>query len=214
MAHRLKAEKREERGKEAAKKLRKNGYIPGIVYGAGEENTPIKLKSHDFNKFLASLKGESVVIDLIIDGKKKNAIIKEIARDPVTGNVLHVDFQILHRGEKVTLTVPVVLVGTAQGVKMGGILEQLLREIEIRAIPSKIPAHIEVDVSSLKVGESIHVRDLKLKDIEILEDPDEPIVTILMPKKGIEEEVVVEEEAAEEAEAEKPEEKEEEKEES
>jgi large subunit ribosomal protein L25 len=196
MEVRIKAQIREEIGKSAVKKLRREGFLPAVAYGAGEKTLSLKINKHDFLKFLRSIKGESVLIKLAINRRVKTAILKDIERDPVTGEVLHVDFQLLHKGERVSVTVPVVLVGTPEGVKMGGVMEQILREIEIRAIPSKIPAHIEVDVSGLKIGDSIHVRDLKLEDVEILEDEESTIVTVIAPKRvTVEEEEVVAEEA-------------------
>jgi len=195
MEYQIKAQIRNEVGKSSVRKLRREGFLPAVAYGAGEETILLKINKKDFVKFLHTVKGESVLIKLRINRKIKTAILKEIERDPVTGDVLHADFQVLHKGEKVAVTVPVLLKGTPEGVKMGGIMEQILREIEIRAIPSKIPAHVEIDVSNLKIGDSIHVRDIKLEDMEILEEEEATIVTVIAPKRVevVEEEVPVEE---------------------
>ena len=190
----LDVEKREEVGKQAAKRLRREGFVPGVVYGHGEETTPIKVPTMQISEFLKQSHGEAVSLRLKLGKKKYNAIIKAIERDPVTGDILHLDFQILHKGEKITVEVPIEVVGTPIGVKQGGILEHLVRSIEVRAIPSKLPSHIEIDVSELHIGDSIFVKDLKLEDVEILEDPEEAIVTVLAPRKAVE---VVEEEEAE-----------------
>jgi len=216
MEYRIKAKIRNELGKSGVKKLRKEGFLPAVVYGAGEETLPLKIDKREFLKFLQSTRGESVLIKLSINRKVKTAILKDIEREPVTGEVLHVDFQVLHKGEKVSVTVPITLVGTPEGVKMGGIMEHILREIEIRALPTKIPSHIEIDVSTLKIGDSLHVRDLKLEDVEILEDEEATIVTVIAPKRvEVVEEVPEEEvEVPEKVEEEVPPEKEEEKEES
>jgi len=100
-----------------------------------------------------------------------------------------VDFQVLHKGEKVIVEVPVVLKGEPVGLKKGGVMEQLIRELEVRAVPAKLPSAIEVDVSHLDIGDAIHVRDLQVEEgVEILEDPEQTVVTILAPKKAAEEE--------------------------
>ncbi len=198
MARVLKVEKREEFGTSRVKKLRKSGYIPGVIYGHAGENYPVKINLKDFQHFLAEIHGETQLITLKMDGEEKQVFIKEIQRDPLYGRPIHVDFQIAYAGEKIELTVPVVLKGEAKGVKLGGVVDFITRELTIYVLPSKSIPHIEIDITDLGVGDSIHVRDLKLDpDIEILEPPDTPIVSILAPKKGAVEEVS--EEAAGEA---------------
>lgn len=198
----LEVEKREEVGKQAAKKLRKAGFIPGVVYGHGEKTTPVKVSAVQITEFMKQSHGEAVSLKLKLGRKKYDVIIKSVERDPVTGGILHLDFQILHKGEKVTVEVPIEVVGTPIGVKQGGILEHLIRSIEVRAVPSKLPPHIEVDVSELRIGDSIFIKDLKLEDVEILEDPEEAIVTVLAPRKTVEVVEGEEAEAPEEGEAE------------
>ncbi len=211
MKYELKAEIRKETGKSIARKLRAIGKIPAVVYGAGEGTVPITVDRRELETLLRETHGESVVIKLKINRKTKSVLPKEIQRDPVTGRIIHVDFIALHKGEKVLVEVPLITVGESIGVKKGGILEVLVRSLEIRSKPDKIPPHIEVDISNLDIGESLHVRDIKLpKGVEVLEDPDEAILTILAPRveeKAVEE---VTEEAPPTAE-EKPEEKEAEK---
>ncbi len=203
----LKAEPREGKGKSACRKLRREGYLPAIMYGHGEQPKLLKVKKTEFKKFLRATKGESVILSLKIGRAKKLSIIKDIARHPVTGEPLHIDFHILHKGEKVEVSVPVILVGTPQGTKVGGILEHILREITVKADPAHIPPHVEVDVSHLGIGDSVHVRDLQIPHVEILEDPEETIATVLAPRKAVEE-VAAPAEAAEEAAPEAAEEKE------
>ncbi len=198
----LKVELRNELGKSAVKKLRAAGYLPGVVYGAGEETKHIKFDANEFEHLWHRIHGEQVVINLKFpDGTTKMGVIQEIARHPVTGKMLHVDFHIFHKGETVEVTVPVITVGTPKGVKMGGILEHIIRELDIKTTPDNIPPHIEIDVTDLGIGDSIHVKDIQLEGIEIDEDPEEVIVTVLAPRKAVEveEEEAVEEEAAEEA---------------
>ena len=183
----LKLEKRTEKGKSANRKLRREGYLPAIMYGHGEEPQLVKVKRVDFDRLFKATKGESVVLQLKLGRSKKLSIIKEVARHPVTGEPLHVDFHILHKGEAVEVAVPVLLVGTPRGIKLGGVLEHILREVTVKAKPSDIPPHIEIDVSELGIGDSIHVKDIKLEGVEILEDPEETIVTVLAPRKAVEE---------------------------
>lgn len=182
--YKLYGEIREKLGTNEARRLRKKGFITGEMYGAGEKNIHIKIPLRDFQKFLKDVKGEMVLIDLEINNKNYKCILKEVQRDIVKGHPTHADFQILHEKEKVTVSIPLILSGTPEGIKLGGVLEQLKREIKIRSIPSKIPGHLEVDISKLKIGESLHVRDLKVPEgIEIVDLPEEPICTILAPKK-------------------------------
>lgn len=191
MRYELKAEKRKETGKSIARKLRAIGKIPAVVYGAGEDTIPITVDRRELETILRETHGESVVIHLKVNRKSKSVLPKEIQRDPVTGRIIHVDFLVLHRGEKVVVEVPLTTVGESIGMKKGGILEVLVRSVEIRAKPDRIPPHIEVDISNLDIGDTLHIRDIKLpRGVEILEDPDEAILTIIAPR--VEEKVVEE----------------------
>jgi large subunit ribosomal protein L25 len=206
--YKLYGEIREKIGTNEARRLRKKGFITGEMYGAGEKNIHIKIPLKDFQKFLKDVKGEMVLIDLEINNKNYKCILKELQRDIIKGHPIHADFQILHEKEKITVSVPLILSGTPEGVKLGGVLEQLKREIKIRAIPSKLPGHLEAPVSKLKIGESLHVRDLKPpEEVEIVDSPEEPICTILAPKK-VEEVKPVEEKIEEAPKEEKKEEEE------
>jgi len=213
----LKAYPREEHGKQAAKRLRKNGMIPAVIYGHGEETIPISIEAAEFGRLLRREKGDNVIVNLSQDktGAKKT-IIKEIQRNLVTSEIIHVDFQHLIPTEKIEIDVPILLLGTPIGVKEGGgLVEHVVRKISVRCLPKEIPSHLELEVSGLNVGESIHVSDLKLEGGEILDRPEETVVTVIMPRGyAVEEEIaeVPEEEAVAEAEREKGEEKEQERE--
>jgi large subunit ribosomal protein L25 len=192
----LHVEKRDELGKGAARSLRRRGYIPAVLYRAGR-STPIKLKKHELVKFINSIMGEQVIINLQFDdGTTKLALMKEYQVDPVKRELLHTDFYEVSLKEKVRVSVSVVLEGEPVGVKKeGGILEYGLTQLEIECLPEKIPSHIEVDVSGLHAGESIHVGDLQLPEgVKVLNDPKEVLATVVVP--------VVEEEAVEEEEEE------------
>ncbi|MGH8004463.1 MAG: 50S ribosomal protein L25/general stress protein Ctc [Limisphaerales bacterium] len=181
----FKVQARKEAGKEKAKKFRAQGLLPGIVYGEGK-STPVVFNAHEFENLYHSIHGENVLINLEIEegGKEtKKTLIREIQREPVWGKILHVDFQHVSLTKKITVKVPVHLIGTPVGVKdTGGILQHTFRELEISCLPTEIPQHIDVDVSLLKIGDSVHVRDLKFAaGIQILVDPDLSVASVVPP---------------------------------
>ncbi|KPL03948.1 MAG: hypothetical protein AMJ73_04985 [candidate division Zixibacteria bacterium SM1_73] len=181
----LKAKARDKFGKEHVKKLRRKGVIPAVVYGAEISPLPLEVEAKSFHALLRSGLGENVIITLNIDDPKngdKKVLIREIQRDPVWGNILHIDFQQISLTKKLTINVPVHLVGTPLGVQQdGGILQHVLRELEVECLPTDIPEKIEVDVSNLKIGDSIHVGDIKLEGAELLSDPQGSIVSVVPP---------------------------------
>ena len=193
----LNIERREERGKGGARKLRREGYIPAILYSPhkNDPEIPVKILKKEFHKVFSG-DAEHHVLNLNLGNEELMAVIKEIQRDPIRGDVLHVDFFKVFKGEKVIVEVPVELVGESKGVKKGGILEHLLRELEIEAIPSQIPDVIEVDITDLDLGDTLLVEDLKLPEgVEAITSLETAVVSILAPTKGEEE---VEEEVEEE----------------
>ncbi|OPX30487.1 MAG: hypothetical protein B1H08_01475 [Candidatus Omnitrophica bacterium 4484_171] len=186
-------------GKEAIGRMRKDGFIPAVIYSK-DFNFPIKLP-HAAIKALKSIHfSESTIIDMEIEGtgeKDIKALIKDVQYNPLTEEVIHIDFMRVSMEEKINVNIPVVLKGECKGVKEGGILEQMLWEIEIEALPMDIPGKIELDVSSLGIGDSIHVKEVNLgENVKILESAEETIVTVVA--KYEEEEAVSAEEAAEE----------------
>lgn len=176
------AYRREATGKGVARSLRRKGELPAVIYRAGSSE-PIRLPRSEFLKILKQTKGENVLVNLQFPDGNRLAIIKDYQFDPVTGELLHTDFQEVLLTETVRVTVKVLTKGIPKGVKdYGGILQHTLRELEIEALPDRIPGHIEVDVSELGVGQSIHVSDLRLEEgIKILTDPDEVVVTVTAP---------------------------------
>jgi large subunit ribosomal protein L25 len=154
------------------------------------------------------------LFELAIDGAPVRALIREIQRHPVRSQIIHVDFYEIHAGEKVALEVPVHLIGSPDGVRNGGgVLDQLIRELKIRVLPTDIPEHIDVDVTELRVGQSLHVSDLKIASAEILTEPTTAVCTVVAPRIEVEEvaaAAVVPEEAAEPELIRKPKEEEEE----
>ncbi len=206
----LQARLRTGRGKSAARKVRREGLIPAVVYGHGEEAVSICIEEKAFRSAMQSVAGENVIVDLELDGEgMKQTIIKEIQVDPVTQNILHVDFQHVHKGEEVVVEVPIIARGVPQGVKEGGILDHILRKVEVRCLPSKIPDRFEVDVSDLGIGDSLHLSVIDFSDGQILADDSISVLSVIAPKAKEEVPVVEEEvEVPEEAEAEAVEEEE------
>jgi large subunit ribosomal protein L25 len=209
----LSAEIRGGVGKGKARKLRAKGLIPAIFYSPQSQSIPLVIDSKEFVKTLQTEAGENVLIDLNIrkgdQADRKVVMVKDIQIDPLQGTTLHTDFYEVAMNEMVTVEVPIHLVGKPEGIKMGGILEQIRRVIQIQCLPGDIPKGIDVDVSSLKIGDSIHVQDIQTEKAKILFDTNFTIATVVPPV--VEEKKVVEEVVAEAAEEVEVKEKEEEK---
>lgn len=203
--HKLASEYREQSGKGAARKMRTDGMIPAILYGRDEDSVPIAINELELRRILSS-NWETAIVDLTVAGKVKkqcDAIIKHVQQHPGNGRILHVDFQYIHKGERIRLDVPVTLTGTPRGVKeMGGILEHGLRQMAIRCLPRDIPDHIEINVADLLIHDSIHVKDITARypDLEFLDDVESTLANVVPPKIEVEptaEEVEGEEEEPE-----------------
>jgi large subunit ribosomal protein L25 len=180
----LSATSRANTGKGVARKLRAAGRIPGVIYGHAREPLSLSLDTHGFELLLEKVYYRTTVFELDLDGTKSNALIREIQRHPFKKEILHVDFQELVAGEKVTVSVPLAFVGSSIGVKEGGIIDQIMHELEIRVDPMAIPSKIEVDVTTLAIGRSIHVGDVKVPEgVEVLDDEDATICTCAAPKE-------------------------------
>jgi large subunit ribosomal protein L25 len=182
----LKGNIRETKGKQAAKRMRADGQVPAVVYHRGEEPVSIAVSDKEISKILNAHAGENILINLTIEKAKKKTravIIKEIQQDPVKRFILHVDFNEISLSERITVDVEVVTKGESIGVKQdGALLEQVLREIKISCLPTDIPKSIEIDISALKVNDSIHVKDIVVSDkIKVLTDPDVLIVQVRLP---------------------------------
>jgi large subunit ribosomal protein L25 len=161
--------------------------VPAIIYGHHREPQPLAINAREPERLLEHVSG-STIIELTLDGTTARTLVREIQRHPVKRNVQHIDFQELVAGEKVAVAVPLVLVGTSVGVREGGVLEQIMSELEIEADPIHIPDHIDVDVSALTIGHSLHVSDLTLPEgVEVLEDEGATIATVALPKVHTEE---------------------------
>jgi large subunit ribosomal protein L25 len=188
----LKAEQRTAVGRSATRKLKARGIIPAIVYGGKDKPQPLQVSARDINAMLSHAAGENILVELEIAGEKSNrtALVQEIQHSPVGGNILHVDFHAVSMDEKIQAEVPLEPTGIPNGVKnFGGLLEQSLRYLPIECLPRDLPDRITVDVSNLNIGDSIHVRDIKLPDgVTAKVQPDLTAFSVLAP--AVEEEPV------------------------
>jgi large subunit ribosomal protein L25 len=201
---RLTAEKRDGAGKGGARKLRAKGFIPAVLYGPEIDPASVSVNTREITTLLRKTSAANKLIDLSIDGEDndRKVIIRELQRDPVTGIFKHLDLYQVSMTKKLNITVRVNLTGTPAGVKLGGILQHIVRDMEIACLPLDIPDKIEIDVSELEIGDSIHVSDISFDKVDIMIAQQRTIATVVPP-------TVVKtaaEEAAEAAEAEEGEE--------
>src|SRR5712691_5273868 len=179
----LTASLRTSTGKGAARQARFRGHVPAVIYGQGRETQALAIEAKALEKALTGVEPASTVIELTVDGKKTKVLIREIQRHAIRPDIIHVDFYEIHAEEKVTLKVPVHLVGTPDGVRnAGGVLDQVMREVEIEVLPDHIPDRVELDVTPLAIGHSRHVRDLQIPNATILSGADLTIATVVPPR--------------------------------
>ena len=178
----LTGSRREDLGKGGARKARAAGLIPGILYGHGEVPVPVAVGARDFQLAIAKSEGRNPIVNLNVGGSDFTALIRDVQYDPITHGVLHLDFQHISLTERIEVEVTIHLIGLPIGVKdAGGILEQILRNVEVRCLPTAIPSSLDIDVTHLAIGDSVHVRDLKVQDLEILTELDATVATVVPP---------------------------------
>ena len=179
----LAVQPRSEVGRSAVKKIKSEGFVPAVIYSHNQAPISLKVKERDIATLLSHTVGEHVLVDLEISGASQMALIQEVQHHPVTQQILHVDFQGVSANEEIESTIPVEAVGEALGVKSyGGILEQLHRALAIRCLPRDLPEIINVDVTALNVGESIHVKDIKLPPgVTAVDDEDVTVFLVAEP---------------------------------
>ena len=191
----LEVQPREEIGKSKVKGLREEGFIPAVIYAEGKKSQPIKVSHRQLWQLIHQHRLESIVINLKMSEDKKqkgrSCLIKEIQYDPVKGDIVHVDFNEISLTKVIKVNVPVVAKGEPMGVKQeGGSLEHTLWEIEVECLPTDIPKDIEVDVSQLKIGDSIHIKDITFpSNVKVLNSPEAIVFSVSAPIK--EEEVAL-----------------------
>ena len=190
------AKRRTEGGKGPARRVRQDGFIPGIIYGPETEPISVAVNEKEFRFSMKGVEGTSL-IDLNIDGDHRKVVLREIQRDPVTSRVIHVDFHAISMNKPINVAVPIHYIGTPVGVKTdGGIMQVTMRELEVSCLPGSIPEHLEIDVSELHIGESVHVSSVTIPDAKILSEVRRTMVVIAAPtvhKEEVAEEVEGEE---------------------
>jgi len=182
MERKLEATRREAGGKGAARKLRATGQVPGVVYGHGMDPVPVAVDGRELYHILHTDAGSNVLIDLNVGSDRHLTLAREIQRDHVRGQFLHVDFLAVRRDETIHVEVPVELVGESHGVKEGGVVEHHLWEIRVQCLPGDVPERIEGDITKLGIGDSLKVAELAVPPgVELLTEPDETVVSVVPP---------------------------------
>ena len=195
----LNATVRNDTGKGAARKIRQAGDIPCVIYGHGREPQSLTINARETERLLQRISTSSTVIELSLDGKVARTLIREVQKHPFKKQIMHIDFQELVAGETISVRCPIVYVGTPEGVRLeGGVLDQIMYELHIEVDPSSIPGHIDVDVSTLKMGKSLHVSDLTMPaGVKVMDDPGSTVCVVAAPKVAVEDQPVAAEGAAE-----------------
>ena len=181
----IRAEPRATRGSAAAGRTRRAGRLPAVVYGEGKPAVSLEVAAHEFEKMLHHHQGEHLIVDLVVGGETKKVLLQELQRNALTGHLTHVDFHEVSMTRKLRVEVPVQLVGIPLGVsQQGGILDHLLRQVEVECLPADIPERIEVDVAALEVGRHLSVRDIRLDPARytVTSAADIAVAAVSMPK--------------------------------
>jgi large subunit ribosomal protein L25 len=172
-------------GKGAARSLRRDGKIPGVIYGHGREAEAVAIETAALSKTLFGISAATTILDVAVDGRAPvKALIREIQRDSLRpAEIIHLDLYEVRSDEEITLEIPVRLIGIPDGVRnFGGVLDHVLRDLEIEVLPRNIPDHVELDVTALTIGHSLFVRDVTVANARVLNDPDTPICTVVAPR--------------------------------
>jgi large subunit ribosomal protein L25 len=197
----LEVQKRETRGSAAARRLRRDGLIPGVLYGRGNSPHPFCVPERDLRKALTGPAGLHAILDVVLDGQKTThaSILKDYQADVITGRLAHIDLQEVRLDQPIHAQVVIELVGEAQGSIEGGVLSQVTREINIEALPLEVPERIEVDVTSMEMGDTLRLIDVAVPDgVTFLDDPEETVIaTVTVPTQIVEPEPEEEEELEE-----------------
>lgn len=183
----LKAKKREMGTKGAINQLRKDGFVPGVYYSKGKDQITFSVEEVVLNKLVFT--SETNIIQLSIDDEESiGCIIKDVQFDPVTDKVVHIDMLGITLGQVMQVEIPINFIGSAIGVQEGGILQEQLHKLEIECLPRNIPQNLEVDVTELNIGDSIHVRELEYENVKILTNEEATVVSVAQPRLEEEEE--------------------------
>ena len=195
----LTVQERESRGSAASRRLRENGLVPGVLYGNGGQAHPFCIQERELRRVLTGDHGLHAILDVVLEGQQKahHAVLKEYQLDPTRARLLHIDLQEVRLDQAIQTQVVVELVGESEGVKEGGVLSQVYREVNVEALPMEVPDRLELDVSSMVIGDTLRVSDLRVPEgVKLLDDPETVLASVTPPTK-IEEPEVVEEELEE-----------------
>src|ERR671930_1609332 len=189
----LQVTERERRGSADARRLRREGFIPGVLYGNGKKPYAICIPERELRRVLTGGGGLHAILDVVLEGQKTThaSILKDYQQDPIRGHISHVDLQEVRLDQPIQATVTVQLVGEPAGAKEGGVLSQVQREINVEALPMEIPEHLELDVSEMAIGDTLRLADLPpMAGVAYLDDPEETVLaTVTMPTRIVEPEV-------------------------
>src|ERR671931_42489 len=193
----LEVRERERKGTRESRRLRKDGLIPGVLYGNGKKPHAICIPERELRRVLTGSGGLHAILDVVLEGQKTThaSILKDYQQDPLRGHISHVDLQEVRLDQPIQASVTVQLVGEPEGVKEGGVLSQVQREINVEALPMEIPDHIDLDVSGMAIGDTLRLADLPARDgVKYLDDPEETVLaTVTLPTRVEEPEVEEEE---------------------
>jgi large subunit ribosomal protein L25 len=197
----LTVQERDSRGSAESRRLRKQGLIPGVLYGRGKTPHPICIAERELRRVLTGGQGLHAILDVTLEGQKTThpSILKEYQQDPVKGRLIHIDLQEVRLDQPITASVSITFVGAEEspGIREGGVLSQVNREVNVEALPMEIPEHLDLDVSGMQIGDTLRVTDLRAPEgVKLLDDPEETVLaTLTMPTREIEPEEVPEEAA-------------------
>jgi large subunit ribosomal protein L25 len=180
----LSVEKREGSGKSVVRKLRRADKVPGTIYGGADEPASISVDALEIARLL---RGEHSIVDIEVDGKAEQVVVKDVQKHPVYSQIIHIDFMRVVAGQEIAIEVPIHLVGEAIGVKNGGVLTTLRSEVQISVLPKNMPDNIEVDISNLEIGDAIRLGDLKSENFTIIDDDNEMVAQVSAQKMEEEE---------------------------
>ncbi|HXY18811.1 MAG TPA: 50S ribosomal protein L25 [Gemmatimonadales bacterium] len=179
----LDATTRSTQGKGPARAMRRGGQVPAVIYGRGREPTALSVDGVALGRLLEKIHPESTIVELALDGATVKTLIREVQRHPVRPGIVHVDFYEIRAGEKIRLEVPIHCVGIPEGVRnQGGTLDQVIRNVAIEVLPTDIPERVELDVTALTIGKSLHVADLAIPNAHILMDGALTVCTVVAPR--------------------------------
>jgi len=186
----LQVRERERRGSADARRLRKEGFIPGVLYGKGKESYAISVPERELRRVLTGAGGLHAILDVVLEGQSTThaSILKDYQQDPIRGHISHIDLHEVRLDQPIQASVTVQLVGEPAGAKEGGVLSQVQREINVEALPMEIPEHIDLDVSDMAIGDTLRLSELvPIEGVTYLDNPEETVLaTVTLPTREVE----------------------------